>query len=130
MAKHEFGIMTDAPQSGKRYDEYEPRKYDCISVDDDYVEGIAEKLGFIDFYWHTLSIKEKGLAYYGISLIPPCSLKAFIDVIDDIPELYELKGLLEKALSQKQMGYSLWTLMERQILSCRAKIEFGTRCHI
>ena len=58
MAKHEFGIMTDAPQSGKRYDEYEPRKYDCISVDDDYVEGIAEKLGFIDFYWHTLSIKE------------------------------------------------------------------------
>ena len=61
MAKHEFGIMTDAPQSGKRYDEYEPRKYDCISVDDDYVEGIAEKLGFIDFYWHTLSIKEKEL---------------------------------------------------------------------
>ena len=56
MAKHEFGIMTDAPQSGKRYDEYEPRKYDCISVDDDYVEGIAEKLGFIDFYWPTLSI--------------------------------------------------------------------------
>ena len=100
MAKHEFGIMTDAPQSGKRYDEYEPRKYDCISVDDDYVEGIAEKLGFIDFYWHTLSIKEKELAYCGISLIPPCSLKAFIDVIDDIPELYELKGLLEKALSQ------------------------------
>ena len=43
MAKHEFGIMMDAPQPGKRYDEYEPWKYDCISVDDDYVEGIAEK---------------------------------------------------------------------------------------
>lgn len=85
MAKHEFGIMMDAPQPGKRYDEYEPWKYDCISVDDDYVEGIAEKLGFIDFYWHTLSIKEKGLAYCGVSLVPPSSLKAFIDVIDDIP---------------------------------------------
>ena len=24
MAKHEFGIMMDAPQQGKRYDEYEP----------------------------------------------------------------------------------------------------------
>ena len=35
MAKHEFGIMMDAPQPGKRYDEYEPWKYDCISVDDD-----------------------------------------------------------------------------------------------
>lgn len=56
MAKHEFGIMMDAPQPGKRYDKYEPWKYDCISVDDDYVEGIAEKLGFIDFYWHTLRI--------------------------------------------------------------------------
>ena len=30
MAKHEFGIMMDAPQPGKRYDEYEPWKYDCI----------------------------------------------------------------------------------------------------
>ena len=27
MAKHEFGIMMDAPQQGKRYDEYEPWKY-------------------------------------------------------------------------------------------------------
>ena len=102
MAKHEFGIMMDAPQQGKRYDEYEPWKYDCISVDDDYVEGIAEKLGFIDFYWHTLSIKEKGLAYCGVSLVPPSSLKAFIDVIDDIPKLYGLKGLLEKALGQNK----------------------------
>ena len=102
MAKHEFEIMMDAPQPGKRYDEYEPWKYDCISVDDDYVEGIAEKLGFIDFYWHTLSIKEKGLAYCGVSLVPPSSLKAFIDVIDDIPKLYGLKGLLEKALGQNK----------------------------
>ena len=68
----------------------------------DYVEGIAEKLGFIDFYWHTLSIKEKGLAYCGVSLVPPSSLKAFIDVIDDIPKLYGLKGLLEKALGQNK----------------------------
>ena len=39
MAKHEFGIMESAPVSGKRYDEYEPKKYNCISVDDDYIEG-------------------------------------------------------------------------------------------
>ena len=41
MAKHEFGIMIDAPQPGKRYDEYEPWKYACISVDDDYLEGVV-----------------------------------------------------------------------------------------
>ena len=51
---------------------------------------------------YTLSIKEKGLAYCGVSLVPPSSLKAFIDVIDDIPKLYGLKGLLEKALGQNK----------------------------
>ena len=57
MAKHEFGIMMDAPQQGKRYDEYEPWKYACISVDDAYLEGVVERLTSIDFYWHTLSVK-------------------------------------------------------------------------
>ena len=102
MAKHEFGIMTDAPQVGKRYDRYEPRKYGCISVDDDCLESVAEKLIFIDFYWHTLSVKGKGLAYYGITLVPPRSLKAFIDVIADHSELGELKKLLEKALDNNR----------------------------
>ena len=103
MAKHEFGIMMDAPQQGKRYDEYEPWKYACISVDDAYLEGVVERLTSIDFYWHTLSVKGKGLAYCGVSLVPPSSLKAFIDVIDDIPKLYGLKGLLEKALGQNKI---------------------------
>ena len=48
MAKHEFGIMMDAPQQGKRYDEYEPWKYTCISVDDAYLEGVVERLSSID----------------------------------------------------------------------------------
>lgn len=64
MAKHEFGIMADAPQPGKRYDEYEPWKYDCISVDDDYVEGIAEKLGFIDLTETADRHKKPPLWYY------------------------------------------------------------------
>ena len=81
MAKHEFGIMMDAPQQGTRYDEYEPWKYACISVDDTYLEGVVKRLTSIDFYWHTLSVKGKGLAYCGVTLVPPCSLKAFIDVM-------------------------------------------------
>lgn len=102
MAKHEFGIMMDAPQQGKRYDEYEPWKYACISVDDAYLEGVVERLSSIDFYWHTLSVKGKGLAYCGVTLVPPCSLKAFIDVIADNSELSELKKLLENALSNNK----------------------------
>lgn len=97
MAKHEFGIMEDDPQSGKRYDKYEPWEYACISVDDNDLESAAEKLNSTDFYWHTLSVKGKGLAYCGITLVPPCSLKAFIDVVADYSGLRELKKLLERA---------------------------------
>ena len=102
MAKHEFGIMMEAPQQSKRYDEYEPGKYACISVNDKDLEGIVERLTSVEFYWHTLSTKDKGLAYCGVTLIPPCSLKAFIDVIADISELCELKKLLEKALDKNK----------------------------
>lgn len=62
MAKHEFGIMVDAPQQGKRYDEYDPWKYTCISVSDEDLEGIVEGLTSIDFYWHTLSVQTVGEA--------------------------------------------------------------------
>ncbi len=30
MARHEFGIMPQPPEKGKRYDDYEPKKYNCI----------------------------------------------------------------------------------------------------
>ena len=97
MPKHEFGIMKDDPRPGKRYDKYEPWKYACIAVEDNHLESVAKKLNSIDFYWHTLSVKGKGLAYCGITLIPPRSLKAFIDVIANNSELCELKKLLERA---------------------------------
>lgn len=98
MAKHEFGIMADAPQVDKRYDEYEPWKYACISVDDDCLESVGKRLANVDFYWHTLSVKGKGLAYCGITLIPPRSIKAFIDAVADVPELCELKNMIKRAL--------------------------------
>lgn len=102
MAKHEFGIMTDDPRPGKRYDKYEPWKYACISVDDNCLKGVGERLNSMDSYWHTLSVKGKGLAYCGITLLPPCSLKIFIDTISDNSELCELRKLLEKALDQNK----------------------------
>lgn len=99
MARHEFGIMQNAPAHGRRYDEYEPQKYNCVSVNDDYLEDIVANFNHIDFYWHTLDVKGKGIAYCGITLIPPCSIQAFIDVIKDITALHELRKLLEKALA-------------------------------
>ena len=102
MSYHEFGIMQTPPKKGKRYDKYEPNKYKCISVNDDYIENIIEKLSYIDFYWHTLDVAGKGLAYCGITLIPPTSMQSFISKIDDIPELHSLKELLLKALDENK----------------------------
>lgn len=102
MARHEFGIMQNAPKPRKRYDEYELQKYNCISVDDDYVEKIDANLNNIDFYWHTLDMPGKGIAYTGITLIPPTSIQAFTAVIEDIAELNELKDLLQKALAENK----------------------------
>ncbi len=102
MAKHEFGIMPAPPQKGNRYDEYEPSKYNCISVDDELVEVLDKETLHIDFYHHTLDVKAKGLAYCGVTLIPPESLEKFIDIIKNNPMLCELKDLSETALNQKK----------------------------
>ena len=98
LAKHEFGIMQGVPEPRKRYDDYEPHKYNCISVDDDYIEKIDAGLNSIDFYWHTLDVPAKGIAYTGVTLIPPTSIEPIMTVIKDITELNELKELLVKAL--------------------------------
>lgn len=97
MAKHEFGIMETAPVSGKRYDEYEPEKYSCISIDDDYIECIQEQLDVFDSYCHTLDIPMKGLNYIGITLIPPTSISVFLSVIGDGAEYAKLRKLLIEA---------------------------------
>ena len=101
MAKHEFGIMQTAPQNGKKY-KYEPQKYNCISVNDDYIENIVSNFNDIDFYWHSLDNPRKGIAYCGITLIPPSSMQAFISVIENYSELSELNILLQKAYSNNK----------------------------
>ena len=102
MAKHEFGIMQKDPETGKRYDEYETQKYNCISVDDDYLEDIVANFNHIDFYWHITDIKRKGIAYCGVTLIPPTSIKEFINVIENIAGLSELQELSERALNENK----------------------------
>ena len=44
--------------------------------------------------------QKRALHIVGVTLVPPCSLKAFIDSIADIPELCELKKLFKKALEK------------------------------
>ncbi len=102
MAKHEFGIMPFAPEKGVRYEEYEPYKYDCISVDDDYLENIVSRFDNINFYWHSLGVPSKGLAYCGVTLIPPTSILDCINIIENINELFELKNLMRRAYNEQK----------------------------
>lgn len=102
MAKHEFGIMPSAPEKGVRYEEYEPYKFDCISVDDVYLENIVSRFNNINFYWHSLDVPGKGLAYWGITLIPPMSIPDCINIIENINELSELKNIMHRAYSEQK----------------------------
>ncbi len=103
MPKHEFGIMPEEPKKGKRYDHYEPEKYNCISVDDDDILPLLIKFKEVKCYWHTLDRPEFGLAYYGITLIPPESINSIIEMIWNNHYLSELLGLLSNA--EKQHKY-------------------------
>ena len=57
MLKHEFGMMMADPEPEQIFEEYEPEKYDCIAVDDEYVQEVAEMLAgvFIGTAWTDLS---------------------------------------------------------------------------
>ena len=100
MAKHEFGIMKVTPKLNERYDTYEPEKYDCISIDDDFIEPLLDKLAQIDCYWHTLNQPGSGLEYCGISLIPPSSLEQFVVLLDGTIGTDGLKSLLLRAKTE------------------------------
>lgn len=102
MAKHEFGIMMNGPKPSARYDAYETQKYNCISVDDDYIEVVAPRLNNVEFYWHSLDVPAKGIAYCGITLIPPASIERMTEVIKTVDELSDLKQLLQKALNENK----------------------------
>lgn len=81
MAKHEFGIMEETPTEDDFFTNYEPQKYNCIEIHDDFIEPILMDLLSIKCFWHNLKRKEKGLAYCGITLIPPKSLVSFINIL-------------------------------------------------
>lgn len=97
MASHDFGIIDNFEES-KGYSNYEPEKYNCVSVDDNIIEDMIlrykEELSAIKTYYHTKTQPGKGLDYCGVTIIPPESLQQFRDVIlkaINEKESYEMK---------------------------------------
>ena len=106
MAKHEFGII-DSFEENKWYSEYEPEKYNCISVNDDLIGELIikynEELKAIKTYFQVTTQPGTGLDYCGVTLIPPESLKQFRDVIIKANSHYqsqELKLLIDVNVNQ------------------------------
>lgn len=77
--KHEFGIMPRTP-GDERYDDYLPEMYAAIAVDDALIEPLMGELDGIPTYYHTRLVPGWGLAYCGITLIPPESAPRFAAV--------------------------------------------------
>ncbi|WP_457945359.1 hypothetical protein [Caproiciproducens sp. LBM24188] len=96
MEKHEFGII-DSFEEIKWYSDYEPEKYNCISVSDDLFEELIikcnEELLAIKTYFQVTTQPGTGLDYCGVTLIPPESLKQFRDIIIKANNHFKAKEL-------------------------------------
>lgn len=96
---HEFGIMPRIPQTGERYDDYEPQKFGCIAIDADRIDEILEPLAETEFFWHTVDVRGMGLACCGITLIPPQSAEKMLEILPRDEDFLPLIELLEKAVA-------------------------------
>ena len=94
-------MMTD-PEPGQIFEEYEPEKYDCIAVDDECVQAEIKRLKGIKCYWHGLDRPEAGLAYHGVTLIPPESIAKMIEAVRDVSDMRRLMEMLVVAERERK----------------------------
>lgn len=77
---HQFGIIANFDKQ-EAYIHYAPDHYKCIAVNDDMIEELKEQLAMMKTYFHTYNRPANGLAYWGITLIPPESLPLFLEIV-------------------------------------------------
>ena len=84
MIKTEFGIVENFNEKAD-YTEYSPKKYHCVAIDDDlYLNDWWNALSYIDtFNVYTKGVlqPQKALSRWGITIIPPSSLPALLDIV-------------------------------------------------
>ena len=113
MISTEFGII-DKFDARKDYTKHEPERNNCVAIDDDiYINDWWQQLSEID----TLNVCSKGklqpqksLSRWGITIIPPQSLPALLNIVvtdkryNDDPRLTALAYLIREAIqSEKYM---------------------------
>ena len=97
MDAHEFGILPKTPEHGERYDTYDAKTYDCISIPDEDLYPLLWDMEVLSCYSHTVDIPCHGLVYCGITLIPPTAAREMLWMTKPHPALAPLTVLLDKA---------------------------------
>ncbi|HHW36270.1 MAG TPA: short-chain dehydrogenase [Bacillales bacterium] len=104
---NEFGIIDNFDYQ-KVYNDYNPQKYNCVSVDDDIINSLINDLSIMKTYFHSFNRPEYGLDHWGVTIIPPESLPLFYEVIvssryfEKSVELNDLATLIIKAIEEKK----------------------------
>ncbi|KGG79988.1 hypothetical protein [Caloranaerobacter azorensis] len=106
MIPTQFGII-DKIDKNKRYIEYEPEKYNCVTIDDDiYIDDWWEELTKMKTYvGGDLNKPSVALDRLGVTLIPPESLSIFETIVSNDPRIkqdYSLMELLKLIRKAKQ----------------------------
>lgn len=89
---HEFGVL-DATIRHSSYDEYEPERYDCVSVDGEWVDEFIDELNQMRTYSHSYDRPGFGLEECGVTLIPHESLALFYQVVKAMMYTHESEQL-------------------------------------
>ena len=97
MATHQFGIMNPAPLPGMRFNHYTPELFPRISVEDAVIFPLLDDFRCAKTYWNTLDRPELGLAYWGITLIPPETSERYLDIVWKKRGLEALAALFDSA---------------------------------
>ena len=83
-------------------------KYHCVSVPDDFVNEWIPSADNIPTYFCSLGRKHIGIDHYGVTLIPPESVKMLYDIVCPYADaardesVRKLAGLLGAALDKRQ----------------------------
>lgn len=107
MIKTEFGMIDDF-QPNQKYTAYEPEKYHCVAINDEYIDDWWERLFMIKSYNMSLEQPQWALSRWGITLIPPESLPAFLEIVAEDKRIYwdghleELADLIQQAISENK----------------------------
>ncbi len=109
----QFGII-DEFDTERDYSEYEPQKYNFVAINDDYLSDWWNDLSLIKTYFHSHNRPEFALARYGVTLIPPESVRQFYNIVS-----------ADKRLKSSQELIALMILLRTAITENKYVIHYG-----